>query len=158
MSDNLCSRGIYGCKHDEGHIPTKKSVLKYFEDNGGYVLSRDLYDHFGCCTRERTDEMIHVMIKLEQDNLVKHVSASAYGMVGSDHPKVQKQQMFTFKELPPGKIHFVEDGVMIHDREGRLLFDYATTTDESEITCGLCLNMLKARRKKGPGYTWIDVK
>lgn len=149
MSDNLCSRGIYGCKHDEGHIPTKESVLKYFEDHDGYVLSKNIGGYFGCCTRERDDALYWVMDHLRRETKqIAPISAGTWGLVGVEHPKAQKQQALIFKEDPPGKIHLVQDGVMIHDRDGELLFDYATTEDESEVTCGGCLNILKARKRK----------
>lgn len=143
----LCSRGIYGCKHDEGHVPTRDSVLTYFADHDGYVLSRDLHDHFGCCTQERTDTLSSVLTHLEYTTKeIARASASAWALTGLKHPKVQKQKQFQFKEAPTGKIHLIEEGVMIHDREGRLLFDYATTEDADEVTCGLCLNILKKRK------------
>lgn len=142
----LCSRGIYGCKHDEGHVPTRDNVLAYFADHDGYVVSRYLYDHFGCCTEERTDQLMSVMTQLRRvDKKIAPVSASAWGLVGVEHPKIQQQKEMLFKEAPKGKIHFVEDGVMIHDRDGELLFDYVTTEDRDEVTCGLCLNILKKR-------------
>lgn len=146
---NLCSNGIYGCRHDEGHIPTRGSVLQYFAAHDGYVLSRDIHDHFGCCTRERTDALTSVLSNLQHvTGEITRLSASAWGLTGSEHPKAQKQQRFTFKEAPTGKVHFVEDTVMIHDRDGTLLFDYATTEAPDEITCGTCLQILRARRAK----------
>jgi hypothetical protein len=148
MSD-LCSRGIYGCKHDEGHIPTRESVLHYFADHDGYVLSRRLNEHYGCCTEERSDALTSVLTSLEHETKeIAPLLGGAWGLIGSEHPKVQKQQQLIFKEHPPGKLHLVEDGVMIHDRDGALLFDYATTEDPGEVTCGLCLNILRVRKEK----------
>ena len=145
----LCSRGIYGCRHDEGHIPTRKNVLQYFADHDGYVLSRDLHGYFGCCTRQHTDALSSVLSHMQYTTgEIAHISASAWGLVGSEHPKVQKQQQLHFKEAPTGKVHLVEDGVMIHDRDGALLFNYATTEDQDEVTCGLCLQILRARKAK----------
>lgn len=144
IPDDLCSRRIQGCKHDEGHIPTRESVLQYFAENDGYVLSRSLYGHFGCCTRERTDALIAVVSHLQYTTKeIAHISASAWGLVGSEHPKAQKQQQLIFKETTTGKIHLVEDGTMIHDRDGALLFEYATTEDPDEVTCGTCLRLLR---------------
>jgi hypothetical protein len=149
MSSNLCSRGVYGCRHDEGHIPTKERVLKYFADHDGYVVSRRMHDHFGCCTEERTQALTSVLSHLQHvTQEIKPISASAWGRVGSDHPKVQKQQQLISKELTTGKVHLVEDGVMIHDRDGALLFEYATTEDSDEVTCGLCKNILRSRKEK----------
>jgi hypothetical protein len=149
MASNLCSRGIYGCRHDEGHIPTNETVLQYFKDHDGYVLSRNLYDYFGCCTTEQTSELSVVLSYLQHATKdIQPVSASAWGLVGVEHPKIQKQQRLISKEMTTGKIHLVQDGVMIHDRDGALLFDYATTEDPDEVTCGLCLNILKVRNKK----------
>jgi hypothetical protein len=145
----LCSRGIYGCKHDEGHIPTQESVRQYFLDHDGYVLSRNLHSHFGCCIRERTDALSSVLSHLQYvTKEIRLISASAWGLVGSEHPKVQKQTQFQFKEAPTGKVHFVQANVMIHDRNGALTFDYATTEDPNEITCGTCLQILRARQAK----------
>jgi hypothetical protein len=123
--------------------------LNYFKEHNGYVLSRDLNSYFGCCTTERTDALSTVLSHLQYETKeIRHVSASALGLVGSNHPKAQKQQRLIFKEMPPGKIHLIEDNVMIHDSGGRLLYEYATTEDPDEVTCGLCLNILKARDRK----------
>lgn len=149
MTSNLCSRGIYGCKHDEGHFPTRENVLQYFTDHDGYVLARDLNSHFGCCTTERSDALTMVLSHLQHvTKEIARVSASAWGLVGSTHPKAQKQKQFQFKEAPTGKVHMVEDGVMIHDRDGALLFDYATTEDPDEVTCGSCRNILRIRERR----------
>jgi hypothetical protein len=149
MSSNLCSRGVYGCRHDEDNIPTRESVLYYFAERDGYVLSRDLHDHFGCCTRERTDALSTVLSHMQYvTKEIAHISASAWGLTGIEHPKAQKQQQFQFKEVPTGKVHLVEDDVMIHDRDGALLFDYATTEAPDEVTCGLCRQILRARKAK----------
>lgn len=145
----LCSRRVYGCRHDEGHIPTTESVLQYFADHDGYVLARDLHGYFGCCIRERTEALTKVISHLQHTTKeIRLISASAWGLVGSDHPKVQKQQQMQFKEAPIGKVHLVQDNVMIHDRDGALPFDYATTENVDEITCGLCRNILRARSSK----------
>lgn len=146
---NLCSRGIYGCRHDEGHIPSRESVLQYFADHDGYVLSRDLHSHFGCCNRERTDALSSVLSHLQYiSKEIRHISASAWGLVGCEHPKAQKQTQLNFKEAPVGKVHLVQDEVMIHDRDGALLFDYATTEDVAEVTCGTCLRIVAIRKEK----------
>lgn len=79
---------------------------------------------------------------------IAHISASAWGLTGSEHPKAQKQQRLNFKEDPIGKVHLIQDDVMIHDKDGALLFDYATTEDPDEVTCGTCLQILRARKKK----------
>ena len=148
MSDNLCSRGIYGCRHDEGHIPTKDTVLKYFADRDGYVLSKDLNNYFGCCTRERTDALSSILTHMQYvSEEIKHLPGGAWGLVGSEHPKIQKQKQILFKEMPPGKIHLRQDGVMIHDRDGILPYDYVITEDVDEVTCGTCLQILRAREK-----------
>src|SRR3954471_20278136 len=105
MSSNLCSKGVYGCRHDEGHIPTRESILQYFTEHDGYVLSRDLHGHFGCCTRERTDTLSSVLSHMQYvTKEISHISASAWGLTGSEHPKAQKQQRFSFKEAPTGKV------------------------------------------------------
>src|SRR5438477_11564219 len=101
MTHNLCSRGVYGCKHDEGRVSTAQIVLKYFKDHNGYVLSRDLNGYFGCCTKERTDALSTVLSHLQYStNEIRHISASALGLVGSEHPKAQKQERLIFKEAP----------------------------------------------------------
>lgn len=148
MSHNLCSRGIYGCKHDEGYVPTNETVLQYFADHDGYVLSRALNDHFGCCTEERTDELTSVLSHLQHETKqIGRLSASAWGLVGCEHPKAHKQQRLMFKEASTGKVHLVQDGTMIHDRDGALLFDYATTEAVSEVTCGTCLRLIRVWAK-----------
>lgn len=146
---SLCSRGIYGCKHDDGHIPTRESIQQYFYDHDGYVLSRALSDHFGCCTQERTDALTSVLSHMQHETKeIARISASAWGLAGYEHPKAQKQQRLMFKEAPTGKVHLVKDDVMIHDRDGGLLFDYATTEDPDEVTCGTCQQILRARQAK----------
>ncbi|HXQ36965.1 MAG TPA: hypothetical protein VN843_23335 [Anaerolineales bacterium] len=149
MAADLCSRGIYGCKHDENHIPTRETVLQYFADNDGYVLSRDLWSRFGYCTEERAKAFSEVISDLQyRTKEIAPVSPSAWGLVGHDNPKIHKQTSFIFQELPPGKTHFMQDGVMIHDRDGALLYEYVSTEDVNLVTCGVCLNILKARAKK----------
>lgn len=148
MSHNLCSRGIYGCKHDEGNIPTRESVQEYFYDHDGYVLSRSLNDHFGCCTEERTDALTMVLSHMQHETKeIARVSASAWALTGYEHPKAQKQQKLMFKETTTGKVHLVQDGTMIHDRDGALLFDYATTEEVEEVTCGTCLRLIRVWAK-----------
>lgn len=148
MKSNLCSRGVYGCKHDEGHIATRENVLWYFADHDGYVLSRHLNEYFGCCERTRTDALTSVLSYLQHvTKEIVCVSASAWAVAGSTHPKVQTQKALLFSELPPGKVHLLERGVMIHDRNGALLYEYVSTENVSEVTCGLCLNILKARSR-----------
>lgn len=147
---NLCSRGVYGCRHDEGHIPTRDSVLQYFKDHDGYILSRYMHDHFGCCTEERSDKLSAVLSDLLSAGEIKLVSSSAWGLVGSDHPKIQTQKQFQFKEDPTKKVHFITEGrVMIHDRDQKLLFDYVGTENPDEVTCGTCLRLLRIWEKKG---------
>lgn len=146
---NLCSRGIVGCKHDEDNEITAESVLYYFGENEGYVISRNMYSYFGCCTEERMDALITVLVHLRRvTKEIAPVSSSSWGLVGVDHPKIKKQKTLTFKEMPPGKVHLVENGVMIHDRDGELLYEYATTEDPEEVTCGQCKNILESRRTK----------